>query len=303
MNVLSFGEILWDKFPNEKKIGGAPLNFSAHMVKLGAQVSIVSAVGNDALGRQTMTALKKLGISREYVSKLPLQTGICKVSIDSDGTPSYEIIEGVAYDYITIQDFWLEHIKKEYHIFYFGTLSQRSHINRKSLEKIFTCCSFDEIFCDLNIRQYYYSADIIKSSLKHCTILKCSREESHVFAKLNIVSLQREYYIDETKYFSDLCSTLAGIYDMKVIIITLDKDGALLYSREKHQVILSPKPRNKALSTVGAGDSFSACFLYNYIRNVDLEECMNRAVLLSDFIVTKFDAVPEYPNDMLAKII
>jgi len=50
MNVLSFGEILWDKIEDVYHLGGAPLNFAAHFVKCGGSAAIFSAVGNDRLG-------------------------------------------------------------------------------------------------------------------------------------------------------------------------------------------------------------------------------------------------------------
>lgn len=302
MKLIAFGEILWDKFDNKLEIGGAPLNFSAHFVKLGGQANIISSIGNDSLGDMTIKALQNFCIEQDFISISPLPTGICHVSISEAGFPVYDLIHGVAYDSITLQEKQVKQIQEEYNILYLGTLAQRSETSRNTLNKILLNSHFHEVFCDLNIRQQYYNTEVIKNCLEHCTILKVSREEYHIFETLKIVSVSTADYDSELDFSLALCKALTSQYSIKIIIITMDKDGALLYDSKSDNIIISEKPKNKAVSTVGAGDSFSACFLYNYLQSVSLKACINRAVALSDFVVTRLGAVPEYPSELLNKI-
>lgn len=289
MKILVFGEILWDVFPQKKEIGGAPLNFGAHLSKLGADVQIVSAVGNDELDSQSVEVVTGFGIKDTYISRIDKPTGVCNVSIDEKGKPTYELIEGVAYDYITFND----DIKEEYDAFYMGTLARRSSVSSDTFRKLIQKGRFREVFCDLNIRQKFYSKEVIEESLKYTTILKISRDEVFVFRDLGIAD-----YSDLT----DLAEKLADKYSIKIVIITMDKDGAMLYSAKTGKVYTSEAPEVNVISTVGAGDSFSACFLYNYLNGARLEDCLSRAVILSSFVVTRLGAVPDYDEGLREKI-
>ena len=100
MRVLVFGEVLWDVFPDQKAIGGAPLNFAAHLLKLGCNARIVSAVGDDELGQETLATIRQLGLDTSYVSVIPRPTGVARVTLDEHGAPSYELVRDVAYDFI-----------------------------------------------------------------------------------------------------------------------------------------------------------------------------------------------------------
>ena len=284
MKLIVFGEILWDIFDDEKKIGGAPFNFAAHCAKLGMDVDIVSAVGNDELGNKAIAAVKKLKVNTKYIQTVDYKTGHCLVTLHN-GTPSYNLVENVAYDNIPVP----EKLRLAADAFYFGTLAQRNAKSKETLEKLLDG-NYKEVFFDINIRQNYYSAELIDNSLKHATILKISREEIGV--------------LDIDGAPEKICELLRAKYtNLKLIIVTLDADGAFIYDTKSKNIIYSPKPVSKVVSTVGAGDSFSACFLSNYLNNVPLQECLKRATLLSDYVVTRLGAIPEYPEDLKTKIM
>ncbi len=282
MKITVFGEILWDVFDSERKIGGAPFNFAAHTVKLGGDAQLVSAVGKDELGEAAIEAAKALGIKPDSISVIDKPTGYCKVTLN-DGTPSYNLVQGVAYDHIPMPS-----EKCDGKAFYFGTLAQRNEASAKTLSRLLEG-DFDEVFFDINIRQNYYNDQMIDHSLKSATILKISREEIEV---LGIEGDEQTICKELTKRYSNL----------KLIIVTLDKDGAFVYRCESGEVIYSPKPQSKAISTVGAGDSFSACFLCHYLEGESIEDCLYKATALSDFVVTQLGAVPDYTNELKAKI-
>ena len=284
MNLIVFGEILWDVFGDEKKIGGAPFNFAAHCRKLGMNVDIVSAVGNDELGNMAISTVKKLNLNTKYIQTVDYKTGHCLVTLH-DGTPSYNLVENVAYDNIPMP----ENLCLDADAFYFGTLAQRNPKSKETLQNLLKG-NYKEVFFDINIRQNYYSSELIDSSLHKTTILKVSREEIGVFG------------INGTP--EEICDALSSKYNnLKLIIVTLDADGSFLYDAKSQNILYSPKPISKVVSTVGAGDSFSACFLSNYLNNLPQEECLKRATLLSDYVVTQLEAVPEYPEELKVKIV
>lgn len=284
MRLIVFGEILWDIFENEKRIGGAPFNFGAHCAKFGLSVDVISAVGNDELGRKAILAAKKLKVNTKNIQVVDYQTGHCLVSL-CNGTPSYNLVKNVAYDNISLPTSTCF----DADAFYFGTLAQRGTKSKETLQQLLNG-NYKEIFFDINIRQNYYSAEMIDESLRKATIFKVSREEIDV---LNIDGTPEE-----------ICRVLSQKYNnIKLIIVTLDADGSFIYDTRSQNIIYSPKPMSKVVSTVGAGDSFSACFLSNYLQNVELEECLKRATLLSDYVVTQLGAIPEYPKDLIEKIM
>ncbi|PKM61739.1 MAG: hypothetical protein CVU97_06865 [Firmicutes bacterium HGW-Firmicutes-21] len=287
MKILAYGEILWDIFGDKREIGGAPFNFSAHMARLGADCYIFSALGRDKLGDEAIDKVRQFNISSDYISFLSKPTGCCNIYFEGE-TPRYELTPDVAYDYIPFL-----HIKESYDAFYMGTLAQRSEVSAFTLSEILKEVKVGEVFLDINIRQSFYTHEIINNSLKSTSILKFSREESKVFSALGIA---------DDNNIDALCSSLASKYPLKIILVTLDKDGALLFDCSRKSIIHSHKPMSSVVSAVGAGDSFSACFLYNYLNGAELQTALDRAVTLSDYVVTRLGAIPEYEQDLLEQI-
>ena len=101
--VVSFGEVLWDKLPSEKVPGGAPLNFGYRLNSFEKSISIISKVGDDALGKKLIEFLKKNGLDTEHlqISKI-YKTGEVNVSIDKNGIADYDILNPVAWDDISL---------------------------------------------------------------------------------------------------------------------------------------------------------------------------------------------------------
>lgn len=279
-----FGEILWDVFGDSKEIGGAPFNFAAHSVKMGAKVCFISAVGKDELGDEALSRCEKLNIPTDCIVRVASPTGKALVTLEK-GTPSYELVEGVSYDNIPamlpveIPD-----------VFYFGTLAQRSSASADSLKKILEITASMEtstgktplIFFDINIRQHYYNNEIIERSMKAATILKVSREEIGVFGLFG--SLE------------EICGQLFDLYpNLQMIIVTLDSDGAFAAERDG-AITYSPKTDCKVVSTVGAGDSFSAAFLVSYINGETIEASLEMATKVAGFVCEHTEAIPDYPD-------
>ena len=282
MRVLSFGEILWDVFGDEKTIGGAPFNFAAHLSRLGAESYMVSCVGKDDDGASALEECKRLGIKTDYISvDRRYKTGRCEVTLNGN-MPSYDLVRDTAYDHIpnTIPS-------GKFDALYMGTLALRSPDSRRAFNTLLKYADKTEVFFDVNFRGDFYTRELVSSLLRETTILKLSSEEISFFGKRDALGT---------------CLDLASFYPkLKLICVTLGKDGALVYDTKKKTAYCSEKPSSKAVSTVGAGDSFAAAFLRFYLAGEPINDCLDKAVKLSDFVVTKLGAIPDYDPEELFK--
>ena len=172
MRILSFGEILWDMFPDEKKIGGAPFNFAAHAARLGAESFMVSAVGNDENGTDALNEVDRLGIKRDYIHvDRKYKTGYCAVTLN-DGKPSYDLVRDVAYDHIPDVC-----PRGKFDALYMGTLAMHSPDSRRTFEKILKYVDTKEVFFDVNFRGSFYTRELVNTFLKETTNVSTLCEE------------------------------------------------------------------------------------------------------------------------------
>lgn len=284
MKLLSFGEVLWDVYPDKACIGGAPFNFAAHAAIHGENVTMLSAIGDDDLGRQTIAKLQQYHIDTTAVAVLPAKpTGTCVVTLDDNAVPSYDLRDHVAWDAI---DPALV-TEQSYDVLYFGTLALRHEQNVCALQTLFNTTSFGDVFVDVNIRKPFFSDTVIRFALEHATILKISDEELPVI--LDTLGLPHD------TDFSALCRTLTARYQsLRVMILTKGGDGADAYDVQANTMYTTPCEKATVLSTVGAGDSFSAAFLHCYKANAPLDECLRYAAKIAAFVVSHYDAVPDY---------
>lgn len=289
MKILAFGEILFDvdTAKNESVLGGAPMNFCSHLAKLGADGYMLSAVGDDESGREALGYADKFGVKRDYVFISSEPTGKCFIKYNN-GEPSYDLSMVSAYDHIGITDEIINKIKSEkFDVFYMGTLAQRNHTSFSSLNKLLSEADFPIVFYDMNLRQNYHTREIIEKSLGACNILKINREEYDFLIKQGYAADKEE---------------LAEKYDIDIVLLTLDKDGAEVYGKKIKESIFAEGIKTEVVSTVGAGDSMCACFLYNLLNGKDAETAIRRANILASYVVSHKEAIPEYTKELLEKI-
>lgn len=287
IKAMVFGEILWDVFGEEKTVGGAPFNFAAHLAALGGSVEFCSAVGQDKLGDAAIQSIRRLGVSERYTARIPLPTGACYVTLDGNETPKYDLLRNAAYDNIPMPV-----ITGEYDLLYVGTLARRSPVSRDTARALLVSGNFREVFVDINVRKPDISREVLEESLCRATILKLSREEAACLWEFGLLPAQK----DEEAIAEALTKQYPNLH---LALLTLDKEGAMLYDARSGRSIRSIRPVNPLVSAVGAGDSFSACFAWNYLSGRSLAEALDRAVLLSDYVVTQLGAVPEIPPELL----
>lgn len=282
MKALAFGEVLWDTYPENRHIGGAPLNFSAHFKKCGGEADIITAVGYDELGNETVNEIHKLGVGTDYLYRVNEETGKCLVSLNEEGVPSYNLLDNVAYDCIQIPDLK----DKNFELLYFGTLSLRHENNIFVLKTIITSNNFKEIILDVNIRAPYYSKEVIKFVLENATIVKISEEELPTVMQL----------IGKNTSSVKECAKIigAGFRQIKMIIVTMGEKGSLAYECNSRKLYECNAEKVKVVSTVGAGDSFTAAFAAHYLKTGNIEKSLGIAAKISGYVVSCKEAIPEY---------
>ena len=251
-----------------------------HATRLGAQGCAVSAVGNDALGDEILGELEKSGI-KYCISRNDHPTGYVKVVLN-DGIPSYDIVEGVAWDYLTATAEAEELIKRADAVC-FGTLALRSPQSKQAVETLLSFAPEQALrFFDINLRGTYYSAELIDDLLKKANIFKINDDEIEVLKKLFGVSGT----VDE------ICGRFIDKYGLKYMIFTAGEKFSAIYTPTEKSYL--PTPKVKVADTVGAGDSFSGAFVYNILTGKSLAQAHKAAVDVAAFVSTKSGAWPAY---------
>ena len=282
MKILAFGEIIFDILNGSASMGGAPLNFCAHAVRAGAEAFLMSAVGEDALGDEALKRIPGYGVCVDYITRSrEYPTGSCVITLDAAGVPSYKITENTAYDSIL----QYKDLPEELDALYFGTLALRSSQNRKTLNKLLKSNTFGEIFVDLNIRPPFYSWESVWMGLENATILKVSEEELPLVMR---TVFGGDYTIDTAIYI------LAHKFlNIKLILLTRGEHGSVAYDQYDGKIYSCDAVKADVVSTVGAGDSFSAAFLVNYLQGTSCRESLRRASEVSAYVVSCEGAIPE----------
>ena len=280
MRILAIGEIIFDIFDGEAEIGGAPLNFCAHCSALGADSAIISAVGNDALGFVAIENLRRFGVSTEYVQRNDLPTGQCIVNV-KNGNPEYNVIRPAAYDRIETSE-----NKYSADVFSFGTLIQRDSVSRTTLAYIMENSEFKEIFCDINLRKDCYDKCSCLFCLENATILKISAEEEPLLNEYDLYTCGNS----EKETVRSICESFENI---RLVLFTKGEDGSLVYDKIKDEFFEFTAEKADVVSTVGAGDSYSAAFLCEYLKSGNIIEAAKAGAKLSAFVVSHREAVPK----------
>ncbi len=273
--VIVFGEILFDVFDDKDVIGGAAYNFCHWFARLGCRAWLCSALGNDRLGEIALEKLSASKIEKELMSIVNKPTGRCTVSMDENGKPTYNLQQDVAYDSIDAQVQNINDIGAS--AFCFGTLIQRDDRNVKTLKSILENCHFDEILCDVNVREGAYSDSAMKLCLEWATILKFSDdEEKYVQAVVG------------TDTFEGIAQKFKNV---KLILRTMGAKGAQIYDVCAKRTYAFESKRVEVKSTVGCGDSYCAAFLHRYLLGESVTQCAQAAKELSAYVATIQGAV------------
>lgn len=289
--IVGMGEVLWDMLPDGKKIGGAPANFAYHVKQFGLKSTVISAIGDDSLGREIVENFAEKGVNH-MLAVVPYATGTVQVSVDDCGIPQYEIKENVAWDNIPFTED-MKQLAMRTRAFCYGSLAQRSAVSRASINMFLEAMPKDDetlVVFDVNLRQNFYNKEVIEESLRNCNILKINDEE------LVIVSRMFGYAGTDLE---EKCRALMSDYNLKILILTCGVNGSYVFSGS--EAYYQPTPMVEVADTVGAGDSFTAAFVANLLKGESIEKAHKKAVETSAYVCTQYGAMPELPEEIKSR--
>lgn len=289
--VVGLGEALWDVLPTERKLGGAPANFAYHVAQTGFDAIAISAVGNDTLGDETLQCFKSKQL--DYIMpRVEFPTGTVQVTVDAAGIPLYEIKRNVAWDHIPLTTEIIE-VAKNCKAVCFGSLAQREDESRNTIEKFLDSVPNDclRIF-DINIRQQFYTKQLIENSLKKSDILKINDEELELIAPM--LGYDQDFPRNSRLEEHQIAVTQGVIHDynLQMVVLTCGTNGSYIIT--SNEVLYRSTPKVHVVDTVGAGDSFTGAFVASLLKGDCLEEAHRKAVDTSAFVCTKSGAMPSY---------
>lgn len=275
--VIGIGEYLWDMLPTGKKAGGAPVNFAYHASQHGTEGWAISAVGKDELGDELLGVAGAHNINME-VSRVDYPTGTVQVTL-CNGQPNYEICEGVAWDCIPLTEDSLNLAKRAKAVS-FGTLAQRHEVSRATTRSLVQAAPEDALkVYDINLRQHFWSKELIESLLEMANVFKINDEELETLKPL--FSLEQMDTDQVCRYFLEK-------FSLKMLVLTAgDKFSSIYYGNEKSTI---ETPRVEVVDTVGAGDAFSGSLIGSLLTGMSITEAHKVAVETAAYVCTQAGA-------------
>ena len=302
--VVGLGELLWDLFPSGKQLGGAPANFAYITALLGDSGIVASRVGDDRLGQEALWHLKSCGLDVHRVQRdLSRPTGTVKVEVDSKGQPEYQITENVAWDFMEFSEDWIS-LARSAHAVCFGSLAQRNSVSRSTIRAFLSALpSFAIGIFDVNLRQTFFSPEILRDSLRHAKVLKLNHQEFPRFLDLLQCPLR-----DSTRAasapgdYSDISAArwLCREFSLRLVCITRGASGSALVTADSHHE--HPGFSVKVADTVGAGDAFTAALVHHALRGSSLAMMNTAANRMGAWVASQEGAMPPADSEVLAEV-
>ena len=288
--IVGIGEALWDCLPKGRKIGGAPANFAYHAGKFGFKSLAISAVGKDSLGDELEANLEMFGLDYKF-ARVDYPTGTVQVHVDELGNAQYEIRENVAWDNIP----WtpeLEQIANNCQAVCFGSLAQRSAVSRDTINRFIDAMPSDSFrIFDVNLRQNFYTKEVLRESLEKCNILKINDQE--------LEKLREIFNINEGMLQKEVCKKFLTRFNLKIVVLTCGTSGSYVYSELGNSFV--PTPEVRVADTIGAGDSFIAAFVSSLLQGDSIRDAHIRAANVAAFVCTRPGAMPAMPEDLVRR--
>jgi fructokinase len=290
--IAGIGELLWDIFPEGKRLGGAPANFAYHASMLGNKAVIVSRVGTDDLGREMVDSLKNFNLDTNFVQSDELvPTGSVTVEMDSRNQPEYIITEDVAWDYLEWTEQW-ESLAKQVDAVCFGSLAQRSSQSHRTIRRFLRSVKPQALrVFDINLCAPYYTAERITESLTLADILKLNEAElPQLFRMLGLKSSN----------LRNNCKALLDNFGLQMVCLTRGQLGCMLVTEK--QIVENQGFKIKVSDPVGAGDAFTAALVHHYLRKAPLDRIAEAANRLGSYVASKPGAMPPIDKGFIGQV-
>jgi fructokinase len=277
--IICFGETLWDVLTTGRKAGGAPMNVAFHANQLNLEARIISKTGDDDLGKELRRFLENIGVSVELIqTDNTFPTGIVKVKLDKNGSPSYEIVSPVAWDYIQPDDKVQDFVKNA-SAFIFGSLACRTERNKKNLLEYADLANI-RVF-DVNLRTPFYSKSLIEELMGKADIVKMNDEELSLLGEWLGISGDEKSQLEYIK----------NKFSLDLVILTKGRHGAVCLDETGYHE--HPGFRVKVYDTIGSGDAFLAAFLSRFLKGESTPDCLVFASAVGALVATKEGGTPK----------
>lgn len=285
--IIGIGEVLADLLPSGRQLGGAPANFTYHASGLGAKTRLISRVGNDCLGQETLERLRTVGVPTDCVEVDELRpTGTVGVTVTADGQPHYQIHENVAWDAIRAEAAALSAVAAADAVC-FGSLAQRSETSRVAIQAILASAPVSALrIFDINLRQHYYTREVIERSLALANVLKVNDAELPRLAAMFSLTGDARWQIQQ----------LAERHDFRAVAYTRGGNGSLLWMNGNWSD--HPGIATTVVDTIGAGDSFTAAMTLGLLAGWELDRINDHANRVAAFVCSRAGAMPTLPDQL-----
>lgn len=288
-NIVCFGEILWDLLPSGKVAGGAPMNVAFHANQLGIAAQMISKIGKDDLGKDLVDFLTQKGLDTSLVQTDDTHpSGTVKVTLDAKGSPSYEIIAPVAWDFIHATTANKTAVQTA-DAFVFGSLAARNETTRHTLFELLKLAKL-KVF-DVNLRSPFYTKSLLMQLLHQADIVKMNDEELEIIGKW--------LDIDDTEAKTAL--QVKNHFNWQQLIVTCGPHGAYVFNKDG--MISSAGISIQVQDTIGSGDSFLAAFLSKFSQGELPEKCLQFAAATGAYVATKKGGTPEFSEAQIWELI
>jgi len=277
INILSIGELLWDIFPDKKILGGAPANFAFHARQFGSDATLFTALGNDQQGLELEETAAKAGIIMQS-SRVSHPTGTADIILNNEQVPTYKLNDNCAWDHIPLTNN-LKKFAAKADLIVFGTIAQRNFESRNTIKKALELSQApSKILFDINLRLNFYTKEIIEDSLSAANYLKLNDEEESV---LKII-------------FNKNIGQIISDFNLELAILTLGPKGSKIIT--SNSMSECPATKCEIIDTVGAGDSFTAYFIINYLNGMSIPESQKKASNVAAYVCAHNGAIVQIPE-------
>jgi len=293
--IIGIGEVLWDLLLTGPQLGGAPANFAYHAHALGAEAHVITRVGSDDHGREILRRFRDMGLQHGAVQideRAP--TGTATVALSGNGLAQFTVQDNVAWDYLVADEKAIT-LASSADAICFGSLAQRSESSRNAIQKLVASSPPQALrVFDVNLRQRFYTREVIERSLQLANVLKLNNDELPTMAAMFNLTGSTENQME----------SLTRIFSLKVVALTRGANGSLLYQDlEDTRWSDCASDPVEVVDTVGAGDSFTAALVLGLLSKMDLDEINAVANAVARYVCSQAGATPELPSEFARRFL
>lgn len=287
--IICFGEVLWDLLPTGKIPGGAPMNVAYHLTNFGFKTQIISRLGEDANGTELIDFLEERAVDTSFIQEDAFYpTGVVQVELDEEGSPSYEIVKPVAWDYIN-ENIVNSKAVQNSDAFIFGSLAARNNRTKETLFRLLEMAKL-KVF-DVNLRPPFYNKELIEQLLSEADIVKMNEEELELIGG----------WFFEVAPFPILAQKVKAHFYIDILIVTQGSKGAFVLNKKDEITTVAAK-KITVVDTIGSGDSFLAGFLYQHLNGEPMIVCLDFAARTGALVATMKGGTPKITEDMVVSL-